>query len=134
MPEPPRESKDTTFSPATSKALQRLKQTDGKRPKPHHKKSMSQSMFDLLSTSTEDVEESLEKAASTLQRVYRGWQGRKDYDAQRLEEYILAKNPLTTLFCFLFFLFVIIITCVFETENVQYYMAHQLSDWIVEEE
>ena len=51
-----------------------------------------------------------------------------------MQEYILAKNPLTTLFCFLLFLFILILTCVFETENVQYYLAHQLNDWIVEEE
>lgn len=131
---PTTDHRPTPFSPATSTALHQLKHTHAPTTHPHHKKSMSQSMFDLLSASTDDVEESLENAASTLQRVYRGWQGRKNYDAQRLEEYILAKNPLTTLFCFLFFLFVIIITCVFETENVQYYMAHQLSDWIVEEE
>jgi hypothetical protein len=98
------------------------------------KRSMTRSMIDLLNQSSEITEDVLENAASTLQRVYRGWRGRKTIDAQRLEEFILAKNPLTTLFCFLFFLAVIVLACVVETENVQYYMAHQLSDWVVEEE
>ena len=51
-----------------------------------------------------------------------------------MEQYILAQSPLTTLFCFLVFLFCIVMACVLETENTQYYMAHQLEDWVVMEE
>ena len=97
-----------------------------------HRRSLS--VRKLINTVEEVSEETLTSAANTLQKVYRGWSQRKQYQEKRLEAYILAKNPLTTLFCFLIFLFIIIMTCVFETENVQYYMAHQLQDWIVEEE
>jgi hypothetical protein len=80
------------------------------------------------------TEDKLENAATILQRVFRGFIGRQQFKDQRMEEYILSQSPLTTLFCFLMFLFIIIMACVMETENTQYYMAHQLEDWIVMEE
>ena len=179
------------FSPASSYA-------GGSSPNKYPRRHNRGSLFDRSTERTEDL---LESAARTLQKIYRGYSGRKAYQgkinikrkrnfktddlksiwflqiskifylfpqykykikkeltfinsfsssfylihhlvflssffppAQRMQEYILAKNPLTTLFCFLLFLFILILTCVFETENVQYYLAHQLNDWIVEEE
>ena len=68
--------------------------------------------------------------AVSLQRMYRGFHYRKKFQEERLQEYILAKNPLTTLFCFLIFLALLVMCCVVETENVQYVFANQLNDWV----
>jgi hypothetical protein len=76
------------------------------------------------------TEDMLENAATSLQRMYRGFHYRKKFQEERLQEYILAKNPLTTLFCFLIFLALLVMCCVVETENVQYVFANQLNDWV----
>ena len=91
-------------------------------------------MSNMYHNAVHGTEDKLENAATILQRVFRGFIGRQQFKDHRMEQYILAQSPLTTLFCFLMFLFIIIMACVAETENTQYYMAHQLEDWIVMEE